>query len=145
MNSLLALTNTTKNTMKYNPFLIRSLLYTVGPFIIIYGSIFSIKIFITSTMMAWSGLELRTTQISTPLTKRSNQIIFVVNLMSDNFLIGYLPMESTLINPLTDESHTVGKTYIELLNVSNCANVYFWPEYNILMIIYTYFTTPQMY
>ena len=103
--------------MNWDKLLVKYLLYGIETFPFTATSILSINNFITSTLIAWSGIDLLPTRISTPLTNLSNQIGWVLHLVGTVFLLWSYPNESLSNIPLVDAFHTVEKYYWELLKV----------------------------
>ena len=144
MNPSLALGDITKQLMKQAPFLWYYSFILLELFPSIPASILSIKSLIASILIAWPGLAFFPNCSLTPLTKRSGQIVFVVHLVRNQFLLSYSPMDIISINPSAYEFYTVEKSDLELLNVSNCGKISCRPGSNHLIIMSTAVPTPKI-
>ena len=87
--------------MKEATFLVKSLLSNIETYLFTITSILFINSFITSMLISWSSLELLPTLSSTPITKLSNQIVWVLHLVSKVFLLRPPPPYS--LTPRSEE------------------------------------------
>ena len=83
-----------------------------------------------------SGLYLLPTCSSTLITNFSNQLFWVLHLVSTAFLLGSYPKEYPSITTLIDAFKTVEKSGRELLEVLKCANVLSLPRSKTHIIMY---------
>ena len=67
----------------------------------------------------------------------SNQIVWLVHLVSIALILSYPTREAPSTTPLFKAFQTVENANKELLNVSNCENFLIRPGYRLLIIIYT--------